>query len=420
MYHGIHLAFEVMIVYNHIKFWSFKEIDIDMQNRLIYKNVKSNYHRVKKSMPLFVLIFFCAISLILPSEGDCAQATFTWDKNTETYVAGYKIYYGNSSGLYNWSIDVGNVTKYTITGLAEGSTYYFAATAYDTSKKESKHSSEVSFNSCTYTISPTTAKFESQGGTGTVKISTQKSCNWTATSGVPWITINSGNKGTGSGEVSYSVTTNSKNSSRSASFTIGHSIFTVNQAGHTQISKDASSIKEYMVKVTIKQKNKGSGVVKSYDRKIDCGDVCFSNYKQKSTVTLYATPGSGSTFIGWAPATLGCEGTGPCMVSVDKIKKIQAIFAGDYELKLVTVSKNGGAGRVTSSPWALDCKSGNDGKCDGTYRYNRDVTLTSYASPGSIFVGWRPEKLCPGTGKCTIAMDRKRIIKAVFSKPIKD
>lgn len=393
-----------------------------MQTGLLYKNVILNFFKVQKLMPLFIFIFLCVISMILAGEGKCTQVTFAWDKNSEPHVAGYKIYYGTGSRSYNWFVDVGNVTKYTITGLADGTTYYFALTAYDKSKKESKHSSEISYNGCTYTISPTTAQFTQKGGTGAIQVSTQTSCNWTANSGASWITVTSGSKGTGSGKLSYSVTNNPKTSPRTASFTVARKVFTVNQAADS-VANDSSNpggSKNYTVRVVKKQMNKGSGAVKSNDNKINCGDVCLSGYKEKSTVTLYATAGQGSTFVGWAPASLGCDGTGPCRVSVDKAKSVRAVFTGDHELKIVNISKNGGQGRITSSPWSLDCRADNSGTCEATYRYNRDVTLSAYPSSGSTFVGWKPAKLCPGTDKCVVTMDRKRTVKAIFAKRSED
>jgi len=83
-----------------------------------------------------------------PSSG--SSVTLTWDPPTTNEdgtpledLAGYKIYYGGSSRDYTVSIDVGNVTIYRIDNLPPG-TYYFAATAYDTSGNESDYSNEVS------------------------------------------------------------------------------------------------------------------------------------------------------------------------------------------------------------------------------------------------------------------------------------
>jgi hypothetical protein len=74
-------------------------------------------------------------------------ATLSWTLNSETALAGYKIYVGTASGLYNYpgSPFVAGVTgSYTITGLPSGQTYYFAISAFDNSGSESGLSAEVS------------------------------------------------------------------------------------------------------------------------------------------------------------------------------------------------------------------------------------------------------------------------------------
>ena len=43
-----------------------------------------------------------------------ATVTLAWDANTEPDLAGYKIHYGTASRDYSHSIDVGNVTEYTL------------------------------------------------------------------------------------------------------------------------------------------------------------------------------------------------------------------------------------------------------------------------------------------------------------------
>lgn len=46
-------------------------------------------------------------------------------------IGGYNIYYGTDPANLNNVIDVGNVTNYTITGLTNGTTYFMAASAYN-------------------------------------------------------------------------------------------------------------------------------------------------------------------------------------------------------------------------------------------------------------------------------------------------
>jgi len=72
-----------------------------------------------------------------------ADATLSWNPSTDPTVAGYKVHYGMSSGIYGHSIKVGNRTTYTVTGLGNG-TYYFTVTAYDSSGNQSAFSNEVS------------------------------------------------------------------------------------------------------------------------------------------------------------------------------------------------------------------------------------------------------------------------------------
>lgn len=97
--------------------------------------------RLRKLAIIFA--FFINISL-LPQFLFSAQIKLAWDPNTEPDLAGYKIYWGKSSRSYENSVDVGNVTQYTLTGLTAGETYFIAATAYNLSNNESDFSNEVS------------------------------------------------------------------------------------------------------------------------------------------------------------------------------------------------------------------------------------------------------------------------------------
>ena len=183
-----------------------------------------------QSLTLFVLLLGLAM-IVSVDTGHSAQVSLAWDRNTETDIAGYRVYYGTASRAYNWFVDVGNTTTFTVTGLTDGATYYFAATAYDTSHLESTYSVEASKSTCTYSISPPSQSFAASAGTGTVSVSTQSTCPWTAASGVSWLTITSGSSGTGNGTVRYSVSANTSSTSRSVSSTIAKSVFTVTQAG---------------------------------------------------------------------------------------------------------------------------------------------------------------------------------------------
>jgi hypothetical protein len=73
------------------------------------------------------------------------SVTLAWNASTDPTVTGYNVYYGIASGTYNTNpVNAGNATNATISGLVQGTTYYFAATTY-ASGMESPFSSEVSY-----------------------------------------------------------------------------------------------------------------------------------------------------------------------------------------------------------------------------------------------------------------------------------
>ena len=74
-----------------------------------------------------------------------ADVSLSWQPSSSTNVVGYNIYFGTSSGNYTGKIMVGNVATATISNLTCGTTYYFAATALDSSGDESGFSNETEF-----------------------------------------------------------------------------------------------------------------------------------------------------------------------------------------------------------------------------------------------------------------------------------
>jgi hypothetical protein len=82
---------------------------------------------------------------------------------------------------------------------------------------------------CTYAIAPSSQSIGAAGGAGTVAVSTQTGCSWTARSNASWITIASGASGSGNGSVSFGVALNI-GASRTGTLTIAGRTFTVTQA----------------------------------------------------------------------------------------------------------------------------------------------------------------------------------------------
>ncbi|MDR4483588.1 MAG: Ig-like domain-containing protein [Nitrospirales bacterium] len=108
----------------------------------------------------FHILLLALITVIPASPGFSANVSVTWNKNTESDLAGYKIYKRTLP-----SLDFGQPTfsgmpsnpsspSTTVTGLSEGKTYGFIATAFDTSGNESSPSTEKQISIPTGTPPP--------------------------------------------------------------------------------------------------------------------------------------------------------------------------------------------------------------------------------------------------------------------------
>ena len=74
-----------------------------------------------------------------------ASVSLAWDRNPEPTAINYRVYYGAGSRQYTNSVDVGNLTFGSVSGLASGVSYFFAVTALDAAGLESGYSSEITF-----------------------------------------------------------------------------------------------------------------------------------------------------------------------------------------------------------------------------------------------------------------------------------
>jgi hypothetical protein len=89
-------------------------------------------------MRVVLLLFFCALN------AHAVTIKFQWDPNTETDIAGYKIYSGTTSGSYPNIKDIGNVTTGSI-DIPPNTATYITVTAYNTSGLESPYSNEIAY-----------------------------------------------------------------------------------------------------------------------------------------------------------------------------------------------------------------------------------------------------------------------------------
>jgi hypothetical protein len=156
----------------------------------------------------------------------------------------------------------------------------------------------------------------------------------------------------------------------------------------------------------------GTGSVTSSPAGIDCGGTCSGEFESGTSVTLTATPATGSTFAGWSGA--GCTGTGTCTVTLDAAKNVTATFP--LNSYLLSITKAGSAdGTVVSDLAGINC----GGDCTESYPYGTRVTLTASPASGATLKEWRGA--CTGTNAtCNLTLTGAVTATAVFSQGFTD
>jgi Glucose / Sorbosone dehydrogenase/Viral BACON domain/Putative binding domain, N-terminal len=123
---------------------------------------------------------------------------------------------GNGSGPVSYSVDAN-------AGSARNGTMTIAGNTFTVSQSGAV--------ACTFAISPTRMSFPVNGGSGSVTVTADQGCPWTAVSNVSWITITGGASGSGSGTVSYTVAVyTGKPKNRNGTATIAGATFSVKQS----------------------------------------------------------------------------------------------------------------------------------------------------------------------------------------------
>jgi len=84
---------------------------------------------------------------------------------------------------------------------------------------------------CTYGVSPTTLSFSSAANSGSITVTAPTGCDWSTVTTASWITITSGNSGSGNGTVSFQIQANTGTSPRSRSIVVAGKPVLITQSG---------------------------------------------------------------------------------------------------------------------------------------------------------------------------------------------
>ena len=275
----------------------------------------------------------CCLVFIPPvvQSASANSATLQWAANSESDLAGYKVYQGTTAGSYGPAIYAGNSTTYIASNLQPGLTYYFAVTAHDTSGNESPPSDEVSryMVDSSLDVTPPSISLTSPA-TGTT-LSDPVTITATATDNIGVVGVQFQLNGT---DLGAEDTTNS--------FSVSWDTTGVapGQYTLTAIARDAAgnTTSSDPVQVTLASSSStlsvsvvGNGSVTSSPTGIQCTrGTCSASYDVNSTIALVPQDGKRWKFVGWSGA---CSGTGECVIQLSTDQLVGATF-----------SKNGNGG----------------------------------------------------------------------------
>jgi uncharacterized repeat protein (TIGR03803 family) len=252
--------------------------------------------------------------------------------------------------------------------------------------------------SCTYSIGSTNAAFDAAGGADSVSVIASNGCAWTAMSEDPsFITVTSGNSGSGNGTVHYIVAANTNTTSRMGTIVIQDQTLTITQSGAS-----AESCTYTLAKTSITLTAKGGSKNASVKVKgTDCAWTAVSN-------DPFITITSGSNYTGSGKVDFTVPGNTNTTALTGTMTIAGQTFTVDQDAGGCTFKLSpkdgkfkavGGTGTVKVTPNLSDCEwtaistdsfititSGASGTGKGSVTYTVPANATSNILTGSMTV----------------------------------
>ena len=241
---------------------------------------------------------------------------------------------------------------------------------------------------CTYAINPAAQAFAAGGGTVSVEVTTAASCDWTAASNAPWLTIPTGTSGAGAGSVRIDVRANT-GAARSGTVTIAGQTFTASQdSGCTYIVAPEN--------LTIPAAGASPRI--DVTTAAECAWTAVRNDSWISIVSAATGRGAGTIDLSVA-ANTGPARTGTMTVGGRTVTIAQASgcsyglnptsqtipAAGGSATVTVTTSNGCSWTAVSNVPW-IKITAGSPGTGGGTVQYTVEAKATGTPRSGTLTI----------------------------------
>ena len=269
-------------------------------------------YALSRASILLVLAGFSIVSIVSSGRAEAVSFQLTWVDNSQD-ESGFHIERKlGTNGVFSVVASVGaDVTSYSDSNLADGTTYCYRARAYN-SAGNSPYSDEICgttpASSTTpppaqqFTLDVNVVKTVSSGGTG----------NGTVTSSPAGINCGSTCSALYNSGTVVSLTATPAPGSTFAGWSgtgCGSGAVTMNASKSCTATFNPHA--SQMIALSVGKAGSGSGTITSNPSGINCGSNCSAAYNSGAVVTLVAKPGPGSIFAGWSGT--GCTNDGVTM-----------------------------------------------------------------------------------------------------------
>ena len=261
--------------------------------------------------------------------------------------------------------------------------------------------------SCAYALSAASQAFTAAGGTGSVNVSGQGGCGWTASSSAPWLTVTGGASGTAAGTVAFSASANTSTTPRTATLTIAGQTFTVTQAAQscsTTVSATSQSFAAAggagSISVTApagcawSASSSASWLpIGSGTSGTGAGQVTFSATANTTTSSRVAT-----LTVAGSPITV-TQAAASCTYAVSPAS--QAVPSAGGTGTIAVLSSTGCAWTALSgAPWITVTTSAS-GSGDGAVAFKAAANTSTTSRTASLTIGGQPFTVTQAGTSCT-------------------
>jgi hypothetical protein len=265
---------------------------------------------------------------------------------------------------------------------------------------------------CAYAVSPATATIASSGGSGMLTITTNRSaCGWAATASQLWITFTSPISGTGSGSVSYSISSNPGTSPRTGTINLDGQTHTITQFG----SQCAYTINPTSASLSAAG---GAGVIAVNASLAECAWTATTADPWITFTSPPAGTGSGAVNIAVAANATGLVRAGTVTVATQTFTVSQAPAACIVSLSSggADMSASGGSGSVgvnippgcsyttVPGPNWITVLSGGSGTGPGTLNYSVAQNSSTQSRSGSLLIGGQHYQISQAGVPCSFSL----------------